>query len=126
LDACAHLECRNLLIGDVFERLGQQVHTVLLVMLAHPPPKVVQAPQFKVPFAKLIVTQRIAHLHVIAKMIVELIVAPSKTSLEHFQPHQHIDGYVGPRWQIRIQHGKRFLANAHEDLPAKCPGPRVF
>lgn len=120
------LESRDLLIGDGHKRHLQQIDAVGLVVLTHPSPEVVQRAQLELAVAEIVVPDGIAYLKVVAELVVQLFIAPTEATLQRVQADQHVDGYVGPAVDGRVQDGEGVFLQPTEELSPKRPGPRSF
>ncbi|MCJ7622511.1 MAG: hypothetical protein MUO76_03335 [Anaerolineaceae bacterium] len=90
----ANLHVHNLRIRDLLEGLFQQVDACLDVMLAQAFAKVVQRANCKVTISQPIIAQRIAHLQVIAVVLIHLFVAPAIACFQDFQSYQYVHWYI--------------------------------
>jgi hypothetical protein len=81
------LESLCLLIGHLLEGFLDQIDPCLLHIFSDASSEIVQRAQFEMPLLQISIAQGIAHLHVIAKGIVQLFIAPAKARFERFQPH---------------------------------------
>ena len=119
-------QCGDLLVGHLLEGLLQQILARLAHVLRQPPPKVVHRPDVQIALGEIAVAERVAHLHVVAELLLQLRVAPAEPGLEHFQAHQHIHRRVRARERIAVENGEDVLVDATEKLGVEGSGPRGF
>jgi hypothetical protein len=116
----------QLFIGDLLKSLLQQVLACLLHMAGQPLAEVVEGAQVKVPFAQVTVTQSIAHLDVIAELVVHLLVAPAVGGFQKLQADQHIHRHVGAGGLVRIEDGTGLFVQAAKKFPIEGLRPGVL
>ena len=102
LFACLERKGLHLLIRHLLESPVQKILPCLLHIFRQPLTEVVQRPEIKIPFPQVPIPQGVAHLHIVAKLVVHLLVAPTMRGLKKLQPHQHIHRHIGAGRYIGI------------------------